>query len=70
MKSPNVFISYSQDSEEHCRKVLALSNRLRQDRINAIIDQYEESPAEGWPRWMEKQICNADFVILICTEKY
>jgi len=53
MRSPTVFISCSHDSEKHSRKVLALSNRLRQeDDINAVFDQYEDSPAEGWPRWV------------------
>jgi hypothetical protein len=70
MRSPTVFISYSHDSKEHRGKVLAFSNRLRKDGINAIIDQYEDSPTEDFPRWMEKQIRNADFVILICTENY
>jgi len=68
---PKVFISYSHDSPEHKEQVLALSNRLRDEKIDCIIDQYEEfSPPEGWPRWMEKQIREADFVLIICTETF
>jgi hypothetical protein len=67
---PKVFISYSHDSEEHEDRVLALSNRLRQDGFDARIDQYEVSPPEGWPVWMVRQVRESDFVLAICTETY
>jgi TIR domain len=51
-------------------EVLTLSNRLRNAGIDCYIDQYEESPAEGWPRWMVNQIEDADFVLVVCTENY
>jgi hypothetical protein len=47
---PRVFISYSHDSPEHLDHVLELADRLRTDGIDCHIDQYEESPPEGWPR--------------------
>ena len=34
MSEKTVFISYSHDSEEHREKVLALSERLREDGID------------------------------------
>jgi len=67
---PRVFISYSHDSHEHLDRVLVLSDRLRADGIDCHIDQYEESPAEGWPRWMVNQIEDAEFVLVVCTENY
>ena len=67
---PKVFISYSQDSPEHEDRVLAFSTRLRADGIDCNLDQYEISPPEGWPRWMDRQIHEADFVLLICTPTY
>ena len=67
---PKVFISYSHDSDEHIDRVVDLSNRLRENGIDCQIDQYEESPPEGWPRWMTKQIKGARFVLVVCTEKY
>ncbi|MDZ7342675.1 MAG: TIR domain-containing protein [candidate division KSB1 bacterium] len=67
---PRVFISYSHDSPEHCDAVLNLSDRLREQGIDCIIDQYEFSPPEGWHRWTEKQIRDADFVLMICSEGY
>ncbi|MCP4608013.1 MAG: TIR domain-containing protein [Planctomycetes bacterium] len=69
-KNPVVFISYSQDSSEHKDKVLAFANKLREDGIDAILDQFEEAPVEGWPKWMDRQIETCDFTILICTETY
>ncbi|GKW46899.1 toll/interleukin-1 receptor domain-containing protein [Planococcus sp. NCCP-2050] len=68
--NPVVFISYTHDSEEHLDRVLAFSNRLRADGIDAVLDQYEESPPEGWPRWMDRQVRNADYVLMICTPLY
>jgi hypothetical protein len=50
--------------------VSRLAGRLREDGIDAEIDQYESAPAEGWPSWMERQIREADFVLLVCTETY
>lgn len=67
---PKVFISYSHDSPEHSDRVRELSDRLRADGIDCILDQYELSPPEGWPRWMTNQIDDADFVLMICTKTY
>lgn len=67
---PRVFISYSHDSVEHKNRVRGLSDRLRQEGVDSSIDQYEQSPPEGWPRWMERQIEEADFVLVVCTETY
>lgn len=65
-----IFISYSHDSEEHCDRVLSLSNRLIEDGLDCILDQYETSPPEGWPKWMDKHLRDAEWVLVICTETY
>jgi NB-ARC domain/TIR domain len=67
---PKVLISYSHDSPEHEQRVLKLANRLRGDGIDCTIDQYVGAPAEGWPRWMDKQIRDSDFLVMVCTETY
>jgi hypothetical protein len=69
-RPPTVFISYSHDSQELADRVLALSGHLRADGIDCILDQYEDSPPEGFPRWMDRQIRDADFVLMICTPTY
>jgi len=68
--SPKVFISYSHDSKEHQDRVLELSNKLRDEGIDCSIDQYEDSPPEGWPKWMDRNVDNSDFILVVCTEIY
>jgi hypothetical protein len=65
-----VFISYSHDSADHARVVLSLSNKLRSEGIDCVLDQYEASPPEGWHRWMDREISKAQFVLMVCTERY
>jgi len=67
---PRVFISYSHDSPAHEAKVLALSDRLRRDGIDAVLDQYESFPPRGWIQWMKDQVRDARFVLVVCTETY
>jgi len=65
-----VFISYSHDSEEHCRRVEALAARLRAEGVDCTIDSHETSPPEGWINWMERRIAESDYVLAVCTESY
>ncbi len=68
---PKVFISYSHDSDEHRQRVLALSERLRDDGVETRIDRYVPgTPEEGWPRWMLNRLDEAHFVLVVCTETY
>lgn len=68
---PKVFISYAHATQTFADKVLNFANTLRtQEYIDADIDQYEESPAQGWPRWMEEKIRESDYVLVICTKDY
>jgi hypothetical protein len=69
-RPPKVFISYSHDSKAHADRVLQLSNRLRSDFIDAHLDQYEVAPPEGWLLWMDKQVRECDFTVMVCTETY
>ncbi|MEW6027991.1 MAG: SEFIR domain-containing protein [Chloroflexota bacterium] len=43
MTAPTVFISYSQDSNEHNARVLELANRLRAHGIDAAHNQCKAS---------------------------
>ena len=66
-----VFISYSHDSDEHSAAVKGLADSLRQDGVDCMIDQYHsKGPGDGWPLWSEKQIEQADLVLLVCTKTY
>jgi nucleoside phosphorylase len=69
--APRVFLSYSHDSDEHADRVLALANALCDGGIDVILDRYvHPAPAEGWPRWMERNLDGAQFVLMVCTETY
>jgi hypothetical protein len=61
-----VFISYSHDSTEHEQRVRA----LRDDGIDARIDQYVQDPDEGWVKWMRTQVKEAEKALLVFTETY
>jgi GNAT superfamily N-acetyltransferase len=50
--------------------VLKLSNCLRADGVDCQIDQYEESPPEGWPIWCLNQVEESEFVLVVCTHTY
>ena len=66
-----VFISYSHDSVAHREFVRGIADRLCNEGLDCLIDQYINGfPPEGWQRWMENQIEAADFVLLVCTETY
>lgn len=69
---PKVFISYSHNvqSPDYKDRILTLANRLLEDGIDCNIDQYEESPPEGWQRWMLNQVEVANFVLIACSEEY
>jgi tetratricopeptide (TPR) repeat protein len=70
MPPPKVLISYSHDNAAQEQRVLALANRLRSNGVDAILDQYEQFPADGWIQWMNRQIREAKFILVICTETY
>ncbi|EMB9641025.1 TPA: toll/interleukin-1 receptor domain-containing protein [Enterobacter cloacae] len=70
MLIPKVFVSYSHDSQEHKKWVLELSTRLRNNGVDAILDQWDLKPGDDLPCFMEKGLSSADRVLMICTEKY
>lgn len=65
-----VFISYAHESIELSNNVLEFSNLLRSKGIDSEIDQYEEAPVEGWPKWMMRQVQQADFVLVCCSKLF
>ena len=66
-----VFISYSHDSPEHAQLVRDLADALRHGGLEVILDQYvHPAPEKGWPRWMDRNIDEAQFVLMVCTETY
>ncbi len=80
-EAARVFISYVVPAGErgvggtgepasHQDRVLALAQRLRADGVDARIDRFELSPAQGWPLWVEQEIDAADHVLVVCDALY
>lgn len=65
-----VFISYSHDSPLHRQQVLDFATQLRSHGVDAWLDRYDPHPPEGWPRWMQRQVEQADFIVLVCTATF
>jgi hypothetical protein len=65
-----VFISYSWDSDAHKKWVLAFGERLRNDGIDAIIDQTHLALGARSPEFMERSVRESNRVLVICTETY
>lgn len=70
MTTPKVFVSYSHDSQEHKKWVLDLATRLRNNGVDAILDQWDLKPGGDLTHFMERSLSSADRVLMICTEKY
>lgn len=67
---PKAFISYSWDSPEYKEWVRVLSNRLRDQGIDIIIDAYELHPGDDLTQFIEQAIKLCDRVLIFCTPNY
>lgn len=63
--APVVFISYSWDSPEHKRWVSQLATRLRQDGVDAILDQWDLGPGDDVSLFMESGLAGSQHVLLV-----
>ena len=70
MNNPKTFISYAWESEEAKIWVKELATELRNDGIDAKLDQWEIVPGDQMPHFMEKSVRENDYVLIICTPKY
>ena len=70
MNPPRVFISYSHDSAEHKKWVLDFATTLRNRVVDAVLDQWDLKPGDDLPHFMEAQLEAANYVIMVCSEKY
>lgn len=67
---PKTFISYSHDTLEHKKWVLELATRLRNNGIDAILDQFELQAGDDVPHFMETHLASANKILMICTDRY
>jgi hypothetical protein len=67
---PKVFISYSWDDFAHKEWVKKLATQLRADGVDARLDHWHAVPGDQLPEFMEREIREADFVVVVCTPGY
>jgi hypothetical protein len=67
---PRVFVSYSHDSASHKGWVLDLASTLRKRGIDVVLDQWDLKPGNDLPHFMETELVKADYIVVVCTEKY
>ena len=70
MAAPKVFISYSHDSPEHKAWALNLATNLRNNGVDAILDQWDLVFGQDVSVFMQDGIVSADRVLMICSEQY
>ena len=68
--APNVFISYSWDSDQHREWTLQLAERLRGDGADVTLDQWHLAPGDQMAEFMERAVRENDLVLIICTPSY
>ena len=70
MPAPRAFISYSWDDDSHKKSVADLATALRSDGVDTTLDQWHAVPGDQLPAFMEKEIRENDYVLIICTPNY
>ena len=65
-----VFISYSWDDDRHKKWVIKLATHLRQDGVDIHLDYWLALPGDELPDFMEREIREAEKVIIVCTPGY
>ena len=70
MSPPKCFISYSWDSEDHQTWVRALAQRLNDNGIHVLFDQWDVALGADGTHWMEESIDSSDYVLMVCTPEY
>ena len=68
--APSVFLSYSWDTQEHKQWVKDLAERLVSNGVQVRFDQWDLALGDSLTEFMEAQIGDCDFVLIICTPEY
>ena len=69
-ENPKVFISYSQDSEAHKQWVFELAAQLHRDGVDIILYQGNPDLDEDSIQFMESNVRDFDWVLVVCTDRY
>ena len=68
--APKAFISYSWDDDAHKEWVKQLAIRLRADGVDVMLDRWHAEPGDQIPAFMERAVCENNFVITVCTPRF
>lgn len=68
--SPRVFISYAHEDVRHTEQVRELWILLRRNGINAVLDLPAADRRQDWALWMQRQVREADFVLVVASPEY
>ena len=64
------FVSYAHEDSDHDQWVIDLAADLRRKGVDASLDEWDLVPGQDVTLFMESQIRDSDYVILICTPTY
>ena len=70
MSATRAFVSYSWDDDQHKEWVAKLATDLREDGVETILDQWHAAPGDQLPEFMEREIRENKYVLIICTPNY
>ncbi len=72
MKNPKVFISYSWSSKSHCDCIRSYAERLINDGVDVILDQWVLSEGQDKYAFMEKMVTDNDVthVLIFSDQQY
>ncbi len=70
--SPKVFISYSWTSSAHCDLIRSYAERLRDDGVDTILDQWDLSEGQDKYAFMEKMVTDdsVTHVLIFSDQQY
>jgi hypothetical protein len=67
---PQVFISYSHDSDEHKNWIVQLATRLRSNGVDIILDAWNTKLGSNLASFMEQGLSISQRVICVCSDNY
>jgi SEFIR domain-containing protein len=70
VRAPRVFISYAHDSDVHREQVRNLWIFLRGHGVDTRIDRVGAEQRRDWPLWMERQVAEADRILIVASRAY
>ena len=70
MQPKRVFLSYAWESDEFRTWVKALATRLREDGVEARLDDWHLPKNGNIPEFMNREVREADWVLVLCSPGY